>query len=98
VRSSYEGAGIEKMADLKGKRVSTGSPGSATEGMAFRVIEAAGLDKGSRAQKREKVGTLSRADVKRIAELKMKDLNANDVDAAILMIEGTTRSMGIEVV
>ena len=37
--------GIEKMADLKGKRVSTGSPGSATEVMAFRLIEAAGLDK-----------------------------------------------------
>jgi large subunit ribosomal protein L11 len=59
--------------------------------------KAAGLDKGSRAQKREKVGTLSRDDVKRIAELKMKDLNANDVDAAIKMIEGTARSMGIEV-
>ena len=59
--------------------------------------KAAGLEKGSRAQKREKVGTLTRADVKRIAELKMKDLNANDVDAAILMIEGTARSMGIEI-
>ena len=59
--------------------------------------KAAGLDKGSRAQKREKVGTLTRADVKRIAELKMKDLNANDVDAAIRMIEGTARSMGIEI-
>ena len=42
---TVEGAGVEKMADLKGKRVSTGSPGSATEVMAFRVIEAAGLDK-----------------------------------------------------
>lgn len=42
---SVEGAGIEKMSDLKGKRVSTGSPGSATEVFAFRVIEAAGLDK-----------------------------------------------------
>ena len=59
--------------------------------------KAAGLEKGSRAQKREKVGTLTRADVKRIAELKMKDLNANDVDAAIKMIEGTARSMGIEI-
>ena len=59
--------------------------------------KAAGLEKGSRAQKREKVGTLTRADVKRIAELKMKDLNANDVDAAIRMIEGTARSMGIEI-
>jgi uncharacterized protein len=42
---TVEGSGIGKMADLKGKRVSTGSPGSATEVMAFRVIEAAGLDK-----------------------------------------------------
>jgi TRAP transporter TAXI family solute receptor len=42
---TIEGTGIEKMSDLKGKRVSTGSPGSATEVMAFRVIEAAGLDK-----------------------------------------------------
>ena len=60
--------------------------------------KAAGLDKGSRAQKREKVGTLTRADLKRIAELKMKDLNANDVDAALRMVEGTARSMGIDVV
>jgi len=44
---TIEGRGIAKMADLKGKRVSTGSPGSATEVMAFRVIEAAGLDKDS---------------------------------------------------
>ena len=42
---TVEGRGISKMADLKGKRVSTGAPGSATEVMAFRVIEAAGLDK-----------------------------------------------------
>ena len=41
---SIEGRGVAKMSDLKGKRVSTGSPGSATEVMAFRVIEAAGLD------------------------------------------------------
>ncbi len=60
--------------------------------------KAAGLEKGSRAQKREKVGSLSREDVKRIAQLKMKDLNANDLDAAVRMVEGTARSMGIEVV
>ena len=52
---SVEGRGITKMADLKGKRVSTGSPGSATEVMAFRVIEAAGLDKDSDL-KRERLG------------------------------------------
>lgn len=59
--------------------------------------KAAGLEKGSRAQKREKVGTLTRADLKKIAEMKMKDLNANDIDSAIKMVEGTARSMGIEV-
>jgi TRAP transporter TAXI family solute receptor len=52
---TIEGTGIEKMADLKGKRVSTGSGGSATEVMAFRVIEAAGLDK-DRDMKRERLG------------------------------------------
>ena len=52
---SVEGTGITKIADLKGKRVSTGSPGSATEVMAFRVIEAAGLDK-DKDMKRERLG------------------------------------------
>ncbi|MGV3494420.1 MAG: TAXI family TRAP transporter solute-binding subunit [Ramlibacter sp.] len=52
---SVEGKGIAKFADLKGKRVSTGSPGSATEVMAFRLIEAAGLDK-DKDMKRERLG------------------------------------------
>jgi TRAP transporter TAXI family solute receptor len=52
---TIEGTGIEKMSDLKGKRVSTGSPGGATEVMAFRVIEAAGLDK-DKDMKRERLG------------------------------------------
>jgi TRAP transporter TAXI family solute receptor len=52
---TVEGSGIETMADLKGKRVSTGSPGGATEVMAFRVIEAAGLDK-DKDMKRERLG------------------------------------------
>jgi len=52
---SVEGTGIEKISDLKGKRVSTGSGGSATEVMAFRVIEAAGLDK-DKDMKRERLG------------------------------------------
>ena len=52
---SVEGRGVEKMSDLKGKRVSTGSPGSATEVMAFRVIEAAGLDK-DKDMRRERLG------------------------------------------
>src|SRR5687767_11818380 len=52
---TIEGTGITRMADLKGKRVSTGSPGSATEVMAFRVIEAAGLDR-DKDMKRERLG------------------------------------------
>jgi uncharacterized protein len=52
---TVEGTGVEKMSDLKGKRVSTGSPGSATEVMAFRVIEAAGLDR-DKDLKRERLG------------------------------------------
>src|SRR5256714_9723532 len=52
---SIEGTGVQTMKDLKGKRVSTGSPGSATEVMAFRIIEAAGLDK-DKDVKRERLG------------------------------------------
>src|SRR5688572_5761722 len=52
---SVEGTGVNTMADLKGKRVSTGSPGSATEVMAFRVIEAAGLDR-DKDMRRERLG------------------------------------------
>src|SRR5215472_16983193 len=52
---TIEGSGITKMSDLKGKRVSTGSPGSATEVMAFRVLEASGLDK-DKDMKRERLG------------------------------------------
>jgi len=52
---TIEGTGIDKLGDLKGKRVSTGSPGSATEVMAFRVVEAAGLDK-DKDMKRERLG------------------------------------------
>ena len=57
---TIEGTGVTKMADLKGKRVSTGSGGSATEVMAFRVIEAAGLDK-DRDMKRERLGVAESA-------------------------------------
>ncbi|MCJ7838592.1 MAG: TAXI family TRAP transporter solute-binding subunit, partial [Burkholderiales bacterium] len=52
---SVEGRGVNKITDLKGKHISTGSPGSATEVMAFRVIEAAGLDK-DKDMKRERLG------------------------------------------
>jgi uncharacterized protein len=67
---TVEGKGISKMSDLKGKRVSTGSPGSATEVMAFRLIEAAGLDK-DKDMKRERLGAAESANA-------MKD---NKIDA-----------------
>ncbi|OGT97003.1 MAG: 50S ribosomal protein L11 [Gemmatimonadetes bacterium GWC2_71_10] len=57
----------------------------------------AGLEKGSPTPNRQKVGKVTKAQVRRIAELKMPDLNANDVAAAMAMIAGTARSMGIEV-
>lgn len=57
----------------------------------------AGVEKGSGAPNKNKVGTVSKSDVKKIAERKMEDLNAESVDAAIRIIEGTARSMGIEV-
>ena len=59
--------------------------------------KAANIDKGSSQQKRDKVGSVSRAQVREIATAKMKDLNAADVAAAEKMIEGSAHSMGIEV-
>jgi len=56
---------------------------------------AAGLDKGSGEPNRDKVGTVTRDQVREIAETKMEDLNANDVEMAMRQIEGTARSMGI---
>ena len=64
---------------------------------AVLLREALGIDKGSGEPNRDKVGTVSREKVREIAELKMPDLNANDVDAAMKIIEGTARSMGVEV-
>ena len=60
--------------------------------------KAAGLDKGAQTTKRETVGRVSREQVRQIAETKMADLNANDLDAAMRQVEGTARSMGIEIV
>ena len=60
--------------------------------------KAAGIEKGAGATKRETAGRVSRDQVRQIAETKMTDLNANDVEAAMKQVEGTARSMGIEVV
>src|SRR5918996_508234 len=64
---------------------------------AVLIKQAIGLDKGSGEPNRNKVGTITSAQVRQIAEQKMPDLNANDVDAASKIIEGTARSMGVEV-
>ena len=63
----------------------------------FLLRRAARLDKGSETAGREVVGSVSMAQVREIAEIKMQDLNANDLDAACLIIAGSARSMGIEV-
>src|SRR5213082_1860235 len=64
---------------------------------AVLIKQAAGIDKGSGEPNREKVGRITRDQVRQIAETKMQDLNANDVEAASKIIEGTARSMGVEV-
>jgi large subunit ribosomal protein L11 len=59
--------------------------------------QAAKIAKGSGEPNRTKVGTLSRDEIAKIAQIKMPDLNANDLEAAIKMVEGTARSMGIKI-
>ncbi len=65
---------------------------------AVLLKKAAGIETASGEPNKKKVGKVTRAQVKEIAETKMPDLNANDVEAAMRLIEGTARSMGIEVV
>jgi large subunit ribosomal protein L11 len=64
---------------------------------AVLLKKAAGLAKGSGVPNRDKVGTVTRAQLEEIVEAKKADLNANDIDAAVRIIAGTARSMGIEV-
>ena len=65
---------------------------------AVLLKKAAGIEKGSAQANREKVGKVTRAQVREIAELKMKDLNALDIEGAMHQIEGTALNMGIQVV
>ena len=69
-----------------------------TQPAAVLLKKAAGLEKASGEPNKNKVGKVTKAQVKEIAETKMPDLNANTVEAAMRLIEGTARSMGIEVV
>jgi large subunit ribosomal protein L11 len=64
---------------------------------AVLIKEAAGLQKGSPEPNREKVGRITKDQVRQIAETKLQDLNARDIDQAAKIIEGTARSMGVEV-
>ncbi len=63
----------------------------------FLIKQALGQEKGSGEPNKVKVGTLSRAKLREIAEKKMPDLNANDIEAAMMVVAGTARSMGVEV-
>ena len=63
---------------------------------AVLIRKALGIEKGSGEPNREKVGKLTRAQLEDIAKLKEPDLNSNDIDAAVLIIAGTARSMGVE--
>lgn len=65
---------------------------------AFLIRKAAGVEKGSSVPNRDKVGKITRAQVRDIAQVKMEDLNTRDIEQAMLQIAGTARSMGIEVV
>ncbi|MBI4733010.1 MAG: 50S ribosomal protein L11 [Chloroflexi bacterium] len=65
---------------------------------AVLLCKAAGVEKGSGVPNREKVGQVTRAQVREIAQLKMKDLNALDIEGAMRQIEGTARNMGITVI
>ena len=65
---------------------------------AVLLKKAAGVDKGSAQPNREKAGKVTRAQVREIAELKMKDLNALDIEGAMRQIEGTARQMGIQII
>ena len=62
---------------------------------AVLLKKAAGVEKGSSEPNRDKVGTVTREQLKEIVEVKKEDLNANDIEAAMRMIEGTARSMGL---
>src|SRR5690349_18622884 len=63
---------------------------------ANQLMKAAGIEKGSQTPKKEKVGKVTKDQVRKIAENKMSDLNARTVDQAMKIVEGTARSMGVE--
>jgi len=65
---------------------------------AVLILKELGIEKGSGVPNKEKVGSIKRDQLKKIAEIKMQDLNAADINAAVKIIAGTARSMGVDVV
>ncbi|HAG81381.1 MAG TPA: 50S ribosomal protein L11 [Cyanobacteria bacterium UBA12227] len=61
------------------------------------IKKAAGIDRGSSTPNKQRVGTITRAQLQEIAQTKMPDLNANDIDAAMKIVEGTARNMGVAI-
>lgn len=91
VKGKLVGAVVTVYSDRSFEIEVKGSPASAM------IKDAAGIEKGSGVPNKDKKGKLTRAQVEKIATEKMKDLNANSVEAAMRIIEGTARSMGVTV-
>ncbi len=99
----YNARTSNRMGEILPAEISIFSDGSftfilKTPPAAVLLKKAAGVDKGSAVPNREKVGKVTRKQVREIAELKMKDLNAIDLEGAIRQIEGTARNMGLTIV
>jgi len=99
----YNARTSNRMGEIIPAEISIYSDGSftfilKTSPAAVLLRKAAGVDKGSAQPNREKVGKVTRAQVREIAELKMKDLNALDIEGAMRQIEGTARNMGIQII
>jgi large subunit ribosomal protein L11 len=99
----YNARTSNRMGDIIPAEISVYTDGSftfilKTPPASVLLKKAAGVEKGASQPPREKVGKVTRAQVREIAELKMKDLNAIDIEGAMRQIEGTARNMGIQVV
>lgn len=99
----YNARTSNRMGEILPAEISIFSDGSftfilKTPPAAVLLKKAAGVDKGSAVPNREKVGKVTRKQVREIAELKMKDLNAIDLEGAMRQIEGTARNMGLTIV
>jgi len=99
----YNARTSNRMGEILPAEISIFSDGSftfilKTSPAAVLLKKAAGVDKGSAVPNREKVGKVTRKQVREIAELKMKDLNAIDLEGAMRQIEGTARNMGLTIV